>query len=221
VAADDFGLSRPLGALRALCAAGLAQVDTALEMSSTDARLLRIAIVVRRVLWDWPQIRQAAARKALRTLLVCCDASSTAAYDLDEYPVPPSADPADLTVAWLYDALTPAISAPVIAIPDEIRTCPSRYQLAAARWMIDRERHPERHPDPCWFRYEIAAPDHDDGEAIWYDAVRGAFMPGDRPVPDIQVPRGGILADQMGLGKTLECLMLVVANRRDRPNADL
>ncbi|KAH8893842.1 helicase-like protein [Thozetella sp. PMI_491] len=79
------------------------------------------------------------------------------------------------------------------------------YQRRAAAAMLQREAQPEPVLDPRL----MPSTDHAGG-AWFYDAVNGA---GFREPRRYDGARGGILAEQMGAGKTLICLTLILATR--------
>ncbi|CEP00965.1 hypothetical protein PBRA_008277 [Plasmodiophora brassicae] len=120
-----------------------------------------------------------------------------------------------MTIAGLYGALQPSSSAPVYPsalLPSTVTAIPSRYQLQAVAWMVDREGRAVDVDDPCCARFNVASPDglHD---SVWFDRVTGRFAVD--PPARVRAPCGGILADEMGLGKSLETLLLISARRRD------
>eukprot|EP00474_Spongospora_subterranea_P009726 CRZ10184.1 hypothetical protein [Spongospora subterranea] len=213
---ESWGAQRPLGALHIVCAHGLAQVDTKVFVSSSLSTLLAVGVKLQRRVWKSVETRSV-VRRALQTLLLCCQAGQCP-LDMDESVFDDELDDgetllADRSVASLYDAMLPPTPSPMISIPDDVQSCPSRYQLAAAYWMVQREQLVTEHPDPQYQRYMIAPPEGP-ADHIVFNTIRGAFAPSLQQVPVTFVPRGGILADQMGLGKTLECLLVIVANRR-------
>lgn len=79
------------------------------------------------------------------------------------------------------------------------------YQRRSAALMLQREATPGLIADP---RYIKAV---DQNGKVWYlDAIAGA---GVREPRHYEGPRGGILAEQMGSGKTLICLTLIEASK--------
>ena len=83
------------------------------------------------------------------------------------------------------------------------------YQARSAAVMIERETMPRLHLDP---RLEPrTAPD---GSTFYYSPRDAAFF---RSPRDYESIRGGILAETMGLGKTIICLAVILATRHTLP----
>ncbi|KAF1826262.1 uncharacterized protein K489DRAFT_110936 [Dissoconium aciculare CBS 342.82] len=79
------------------------------------------------------------------------------------------------------------------------------YQRKSAGLMLQREAAPQRELDP---RLESrTAPD---GTTFYYDAFKMEFF---RSARYYEASRGGILAETMGLGKTVICLALILATK--------
>lgn len=90
------------------------------------------------------------------------------------------------------------------------------YQKQALGWMVQRERDPKAFPPtegtlpPPWREYQTA-----DGKKYFHNPSTGVttWNPPMREPDDRVTVRGGILADEMGMGKTIEMLALLVTNR--------
>lgn len=85
------------------------------------------------------------------------------------------------------------------------------YQLASVTKMLAKELAPQLVPDPAWqFQRDV------DGAAYWlgFDG-RVLLAP-----PLVREPRGGILAEEMGSGKTLISLALILASRGELPRLE-
>jgi hypothetical protein len=83
------------------------------------------------------------------------------------------------------------------------------YQARSAAQMIQQESCPKLHVDP---RYEERkAPD---GETYWYNPRSLSFC---KDAPSYESNRGGILAETMGLGKTIICLTVILATKNHLP----
>ena len=126
----------------------------------------------------------------------------------------------------LYETIRPTpLWTKTRATPDGLVTPLMPYQQQALAWLLSRE---EGNTDEIW---RTARQDDDDandmrnrdenidsvfehvyiaGRHCWYHRVYGSL----RTVPPPPTPPvyGGILAEQMGLGKTMECIALVLAN---------
>eukprot|EP01133_Synstelium_polycarpum_P006557 gene6557-7601_t len=92
------------------------------------------------------------------------------------------------------------------------------YQLKTVRWMVDRELKPEVslvYGQPAlhmlWRRIEIA------GQTFYYNEFTGRLSATPVNTPVSVDVRGGILADEPGIGKTVEFLGLVVAHPKPDP----
>ncbi|KAI1460477.1 SNF2 family N-terminal domain-containing protein [Annulohypoxylon moriforme] len=83
------------------------------------------------------------------------------------------------------------------------------YQGRSAALMLQREENPKRIVDP---RFQSVR--DQDGKAWYYDNVSGIVLREPRYYDGV---RGGILAEEMGTGKTLICLALIVSTK-DEPS---
>ncbi|KAK1988702.1 P-loop containing nucleoside triphosphate hydrolase protein [Colletotrichum cereale] len=79
------------------------------------------------------------------------------------------------------------------------------YQRRSAAVMIQRESQPGRVLDP-----RLVKGTDQTGETFFYDLSAGVLLKGPRFYEGV---RGGILAEQMGSGKTLICLAVILASR--------
>ncbi|CAM9858108.1 unnamed protein product [Ectocarpus sp. 6 AP-2014] len=80
------------------------------------------------------------------------------------------------------------------------------YQQSSCQWMLDHERDPRGLNGYFWERREWA----DGGAPLWYFPLAGEFRLAEPPHIT-----GGLLCEEMGLGKTIEVLSTILANPRD------
>lgn len=91
----------------------------------------------------------------------------------------------------------------------ELRPILRPYQLRAVHWMLERERKTEFLVIPPILMKNDRFP----GQQFYMDQVNWRIL--DRePAPRV-IPRGGLLCDEVGLGKTVEMLSLILQNKRD------
>lgn len=83
------------------------------------------------------------------------------------------------------------------------------YQARATALMIQKETSPKTHLDPRF--EERMGPD---GQRFYYNARETTFR---REAPQYESIRGGILAESMGLGKTIMCLALILGTKHHLP----
>lgn len=94
---------------------------------------------------------------------------------------------------------------------EDLRPRLTNYQIDGVKWMLNRERITDYFPT-----------EFEEVFLRWPDLVsKVKFFYNDRTMlllfnqnEDIPIPTGGILADAMGLGKTVEMLCLILLNRR-------
>lgn len=91
-----------------------------------------------------------------------------------------------------------------------LRTQLHPYQKRTAATMIRREVHPVKSLDP-----RIAPAAGPLGHRFYYDSVAGRFYLNPRTYDEVA---GGVLAESMGLGKTLICLATVLATKGHWPS---
>uniref|UniRef100_A0A1A9WQQ5 RING-type domain-containing protein n=1 Tax=Glossina brevipalpis TaxID=37001 RepID=A0A1A9WQQ5_9MUSC len=82
-----------------------------------------------------------------------------------------------------------------------------KYQERTVRWLLQREE--QVHNFPAYF-IKLQAKD---SESIVYRYLCRQFFQREKPA-DISLPPGGILAEEMGLGKTVEILALILLHPR-------
>lgn len=79
------------------------------------------------------------------------------------------------------------------------------YQRRSAALMLQKESQAQQVVDPRLVKVADQL-----GRSYYYDAVTGTIL---REPKNYDAPRGGILAEEMGAGKTLICLALILATR--------
>lgn len=84
------------------------------------------------------------------------------------------------------------------------------FQSRTAAMMLQREVQPKQHLDP-----RLNATKDQAGANFYYNKITGEWL---RHPRLIDGPRGGILAEHMGRGKTLICLALIMATRHHYPS---
>jgi len=84
------------------------------------------------------------------------------------------------------------------------------FQRQSLQWMIDRERLPGGLNSLFWAEYKLL----DGSKSYFYNPTCGEFMSARHTLVDGRPPlaSGGFLCEEMGLGKTVEMLSLVLAN---------
>jgi len=100
--------------------------------------------------------------------------------------------------------------------PEALQVSLRSYQKQALGWMVDRERPPnDSSPKPLphpWEEYMTNT-----GKKYYFNKETSQTTweyPGEVNEQKLNV-RGGILADEMGMGKTIEVLSLIMTNRHD------
>ncbi|KAF1834546.1 hypothetical protein BDW02DRAFT_328933 [Decorospora gaudefroyi] len=181
-----------------------------------------------------------ALKAALRQLLQEIDISSHAWYgdpnDGEVYPFDPWAHAEQLSLYYLFNKLPSPAPAPAevknrytrSAIYDllssatvsewseygeqaltGLKTRLYAYQARSASLMLQREAAPRLQLDP---RLEIRMSPN--GQKFFFSARDGSFLQEPRYY---ETNRGGILAETMGLGKTVICLALILATKNHLP----
>ena len=77
------------------------------------------------------------------------------------------------------------------------------YQLQSLQWMLDQEASERGLNWKFWEEFKFA-----DGGSFYYSSILGELRL-ERPT----LVRGGLLTEEMGLGKTLECIGLILATK--------
>ena len=117
---------------------------------------------------------------------------------------------------WLlYERLRPKWEAMCNANPDGMTATLWDYQRRAVQWMLQREGDARMVPNLLWRKVICHREDHESSASkskqFWFHIDDGGFWEGSG-IDAVHDVRGGILADQMGLGKTVECLALILLN---------
>jgi hypothetical protein len=102
---------------------------------------------------------------------------------------------------YVREAIDNLISNSVPGLRTRLKPC----QCRSAALMLQRESQPEQILDP-----RLAKVIDQEGRPWYYDAVSGVALAEPR---FYDRPRGGILAEQMGCGKTLICLSLILTTK--------
>ena len=123
------------------------------------------------------------------------------------------ADQAGFSVHSFYESLRRSVDDSPASVPTPSgMACKLRpYQARAVAWMAGREvqpgdTQPLRTPHPLWSKLELPA-----GHTVWANAATGQLSM--REAWHRQTTFGGILAEEMGLGKTVEVLALIMSRR--------
>ncbi|CAM9883365.1 unnamed protein product [Pylaiella littoralis] len=90
--------------------------------------------------------------------------------------------------------------------PSELKVDLFQYQRSSCQWMLDHERDARGLNGYFWERREWA----DGGDPLWYFPLAGEFRLAEPPHIT-----GGLLCEEMGLGKTIEVISTILANPRD------
>lgn len=95
--------------------------------------------------------------------------------------------------------------------PKGLRSTLLKHQSQALRWCLEKENPvlPSKEGDPAvqFWQYKKAS-----GKPYWYNIVAHTPMAANTPPA---LGRGGLIADAMGLGKTLTMLALILATKDD------
>lgn len=98
----------------------------------------------------------------------------------------------------------------------DLRPKLTNYQIDGVKWMLNRETSIDHFPTEFTEvarRWQINGDDDDESETKFFYNDRTMVLMVNKN-DDVPIPSGGILADAMGLGKTVEMLDLILLNRR-------
>lgn len=153
-------------------------------------------------------LRNTALRTAMATLL-------RAFRGAVEHTVKPMAG--GVNVASLYESLrpTPQWKGGEVDNPHELRSMLLPFQRKAVAWMLEREQGAKGRTlsNLLWSIADFTAPSGP--KRVWFSRWTGALYSDTSPPPDDHIDAipdvsGGILAEEMGLGKTVETISLIL-----------
>lgn len=114
---------------------------------------------------------------------------------------------------------SPSVDAPVPESVERkvLETDLYPFQKRAVAWMLDREK-PQLVPAQDRLSYKSVT--DADGRSCFVSHLEGVVR-STMQLDDFEEPKGGILAEEMGLGKTCELIALMCLNKREFPGEDL
>lgn len=115
----------------------------------------------------------------------------------------PKPNPDILVDKYVQDAMRLMLKGKIRGLQSSTKMHP--YQLRTAAMMLQRETQPGFHIDPRLRQMKDQA-----GNFFYHNLDRNAFFKEPR---FYEAPRGGICAENMGLGKTLICLALILSTK--------
>ncbi|KAL8276968.1 hypothetical protein RQP46_010603 [Phenoliferia psychrophenolica] len=125
-------------------------------------------------------------------------------------PSPPS-DPATLqTLSGLTPAILDHLAEAVDESPAGLKTDLYPYQRASLTKMLARELVPQHHPSPAYDLRHSSI----DGQRFFVGVGGDVRL----DPPTFEEPKGGVLAEEMGTGKTIICLALILSTRDAGPS---
>lgn len=141
------------------------------------------------------------------TVLPTDDGAETSLLDMFNNVPSPRPDPSTVSDPDIREAMQSIMNSKVPGLQSALYF----YQCNSAALMLQREMEPGRLVDPR------LRPSLDQAGKPWYyDTVAGMVL---RKPNYYDAPRGGILAEEMGTGKTLICLALILATRHQPTKA--
>ncbi|KAF8938446.1 SNF2 family N-terminal domain-containing protein [Dissophora ornata] len=176
-------------------------------------------------------------RTLLSKSLSCKGPISAEMQDLVRFVFPPPVDPSrpftQNAIKDLYTHLRPAatVEPPSGIQPALLQPQLLPFQRRSVTWCLQRE---------CGIVNEVGEVEYKEpttaeklpfsweqiytpaGECLFVNRLYGLLSPGDPQLVSLEPePRGGILAEEMGLGKTVEMLALILLNRRKLDTPDI
>ncbi|KAH0024868.1 hypothetical protein KCU78_g4913, partial [Aureobasidium melanogenum] len=134
------------------------------------------------------------------------------------FPEPTSTQPKSWTPQEFYASVhSPPKDAPVPALMQckVLRTDLYPFQKRAVAWMLGRET-PSDHPQK---RLSYTQVNDANGQSCFVSHLEGVLC-SPAHFSAFDEPQGGILAEEMGLGKTVELIALICLNKRDSAETD-
>lgn len=110
-------------------------------------------------------------------------------------------------VLKIFDSIKASDDLPEMTQPSVIKTSLLKHQKQALHFMTEREKD-KRHDESAQDETSLWIKDHNNGRDSWRNVITDHTVPNE-PEPVL----GGILADVMGLGKTLNVLSLVASTK--------
>jgi E3 ubiquitin-protein ligase SHPRH len=137
--------------------------------------------------------------------------------------VPHQSDTGSTNIPFLYSILTaaPRLRSEEAMQPDALLPTLLPFQRRSVGWMLEREGKTINSGGEIVHKTSVSNLDNSilplfwdkvehDGDDVWYiNRLTGTLS---SEIPDEDCPPGGILAEEPGLGKTLECIALILLN---------
>eukprot|EP00468_Gymnochlora_sp_CCMP2014_P009355 CAMPEP_0167750646 /NCGR_PEP_ID=MMETSP0110_2-20121227/6110_1 /TAXON_ID=629695 /ORGANISM="Gymnochlora sp., Strain CCMP2014" /LENGTH=2188 /DNA_ID=CAMNT_0007635997 /DNA_START=92 /DNA_END=6658 /DNA_ORIENTATION=- len=226
-----------LGALKTLVLLRVLSTHSTLIRAATNSYLLKINLLLVSNAFTSPVFRSTASRSGFYTILQSilkqrelynAQIGSTSSIQNQVFPqlppVPTRSRNTVQNVRELYEELRPKGWTVKEESPIGLTASLLPYQKRALAWMLHRERRSNGElPNPFWIHVRSMEtqnlPNNKRGTDIYFSRWGGVILRDDPNNTDeysakaIEDVRGGILAEEMGLGKTVEMIALMLKNR--------
>lgn len=136
------------------------------------------------------------------------------------YPESPNSQQQSWTPQEFYTSVhSPATDAPIPNLVEQkvLETDLYPFQKRAVSWMLDREKPDPKASQPrCSYTPILDANDR----SCFVSHLEGVIC-SEQHLENYYEPKGGILAEEMGLGKTCELIALICLNKQETPSVKL